>query len=624
MITKMLGIILTLNAVSFSAEASFLDLFRSPKADNSKLHDLVTMQEQKVIEYADRRMFGEKLDTKEPYQWTTFKQFGRDVANFRGGLSSIGVSKGDSIAIIATNSSKWAVAAYASFSLGASIAPMYLEQKDDEVIYKINDCGAKIVVVESEEVKKRIQSFAEKIPNVKDIISLKKTAEGLTYASLLDEGKRRPTPSIKVDPKSLATLIYTSGTTGKPKGVRLTHENLMGLLSRMNQAIDISGESSVSFLTWAHIFGQLAELHALILYGNSAAFVQNKDTLVDNMREVNPTILFSVPLMFTSVAKKFTAKIESLPEDDRTKRAYRRWLRYQKSAEFHLLDPIYSELFVLNAKKLIFGSRLKYAVSGGGKLDENASALMSGLKIKVRDAYGLSETGGIVSMNTIDVFRAGSVGKPFPGVEVVIRVPENPADIIRIKVGDKEITTGEILVKGPAVMSGYHNRPQDTAEAFTSDGYYRTGDSGYLDQDNFLFITGRTKELYKLSNGKYIAPAVFENEAKGNALFSEAFMHGNSDQNFSIAVLQVNVQALQAIALKLGVEPNLENEQIKAYVAGEFKKICDSIDHLNAPKKFYATTDEWSVKNGLLTPSFKLKRKLIQEKYAEQIADMYK
>lgn len=584
-------------------------------------NNLIEMQEKAVEVYKERKIFGVKKNNQ--YQWMNYGEFGSAVNHLRSGLATLDLQKGDRVAIIADNSPQWAISCYASLGLGGVFVPMYTDQNPEDWRYTLEDSKAKMLFVTDRAILEKVLTFSSELEHLEHIILMngEDDPNAVHLNDLMENGKTAAVPSVHVDPEDLMGLVYTSGTTGNPKGVMLTHKNITSTLQGLPQAIEITDEKSLSFLPWAHIFGQLGELHALLFLGNSTGFAENKKTIVSNIGEVQPTILFSVPVVFNRLYDKVNAEVA---KSFLKKKLYKNWQKYSDRQRKNVQNGFFSKVFAkVFAKKIKskFGGKLKYAVSGGAKLDKTVGQFMSDLGITVLEGYGMSETSGIISLNTLKENKLGSVGKAFPGVEIRIDLVNSPY---------KEKNEGEIIVCGPNIMKGYYNLEEKTKETLTEEGCLKTGDVGKLDDDGYLFITGRVKDIYKLKNGKYVVPGVFEAEAKLHPFVSNAYLYGQ-DQDYNIAILSADMQQIREAAKseKINLSSLSDEEVLKNKKVLEFLKEAAEDIKKNVKKPFYQpkkvrfVAEEWNQENGLLTPTMKVKRPVIYRHYQELIESMY-
>ena len=458
-----------------------------------RFNNLPEILEHARATYPKREFLGTKRDGV--WTWISYEEFGTAVDHCRGGLAGMGIGKGDRVAVIADNRQEWAVVAYAAYGLGAAVVPMYESQKDENWLYILRDSGAKLVAVANSEIADRVAVFnREDVPNLEHIVAFDgESSTGMSFADLLEAGKANPTDGAMLDTKDVAGLIYTSGTTGNPKGVVLTQENLASNVSAVTDVFPVVPEDrSLSFLPWAHSFGQTVELHTLIASGASTAFAESTDKITENMLEVGPTMLVSVPRVFNRIYEGLNKRMAA--EGGAKKMLFdravanantRRDLSNQGKSSWWV-DTQHKVLDSLVFSKVrdAFGGNLKYAISGGAAISVEVANFIDNLGITVYEGYGLSETSPIVTANWPGTRKIGSVGKPIPGVRVLIDAAGQK---------DEESADGEILVYGHNVMQGYYNLPTENAAAFSEDGGFRTGDLGRFDDEGFLHITGRIK-----------------------------------------------------------------------------------------------------------------------------------
>jgi long-chain acyl-CoA synthetase len=568
-----------------------------------------------ITTYPDRELFGTKREGR--WHWMTYLQFGREVDRVRAGLAGLGLSAGDRIAIISNNRVEWAVCAYASYGLGAAFVPMYEAQMAKEWEFIIKDCDAKIAVCATNDITEKVKTFFESCPNLKHVVSLdpktKETDKVTTYKKLLATDKSVPVAMVK--PSDIAGLIYTSGTTGNPKGVLLSHSNIASNVSAIHELMPMSSaDRSLSFLPWAHSFGQVVELHALFSMGASLAICEAVDKIIDNLAETKPTLLFSVPRIFnklyTAVQKTISEKPPVIQKMVQTSLKARAKLRDGEPLDLgEQLVLAITDKLVFQKVRQRFGGRLKYAFSGGAAISREVAEFIDGLGITVYEGYGLTETSPIATCNYAGNRRIGSVGKPLPGVKIVIS-PES-----------------EIIVYGHNVMQGYHNRPEENAAVFTPDGGFKTGDMGRIDADGFVFITGRIKEQYKLENGKYVVPTPLEEQLKLSAYIANAMVYGDN-RPYNVALVVPNFDALKKWGAENGVsdtdpEKLIADPKVKDLMKKEVEKYCEHFKGFEEVKDFALIPQDFTTENGMLTPSLKVKRRKVIEVYQSVIDQLY-
>jgi long-chain acyl-CoA synthetase len=587
----------------------------SPKFEN-----LVELFERSTKLYGERDLFGTKKG--EQWTWTSYADVLKQVDDFRGGLASKGVKRGDNVCIISNNRVEWAVAAYACYGLGAALVPMYEAQLPKEWAFIANDCSAVMVICATKEIFDKCQELPQKAPSIKHIVCMGLPKDDpSSFQAMLDAGAENPTPSISPKPEDTACLIYTSGTTGNPKGVILSHGNIASNISAVHSMLPLGGDDrSLSFLPWAHSFGHTCELHAMLSMGASMALNDDVTKLVDQLSEVKPTLLFSVPRIFNriydGVNKQMTGKpkiIQSL-----FRNGLRAAAKKKKGESLGLWEGLTLSLadkLVFSKIRAKFGGRMKYAFSGGAALSKDVAEFIDGLGIRVYEGYGLTETSPIATANRPDAVRIGSVGKPIPGVKVIID---------KSAVGDAK--QGEIVIHGPNIMQGYHNRDDENRAVFTDDRGFRTGDLGYLDDDGFLFITGRIKEQYKLENGKYVSPAPLEEQLKLSPYILNAMVYGDN-RLYNTALVVADVEAVKKWAAEQGIEGDgeklLENAQVKDFLLKQVEQYSSEFKGFEKIKKITVIGDDFSTQNDMLTPSLKVKRRVVWQKYGPKLEALY-
>jgi long-chain acyl-CoA synthetase len=586
-----------------------------------EFENLVDMFERSVKAYGPRELFGTKKNGR--WVWTTYAEMGKLVDDFRGGLASIGIKNGDRVCIISNNRVEWAVIAYACMGLGAAVVPMYEAQLPKEWGFIADDCGAVAIVAATKEIYEKAKELPEKAPSVQHIIGLAlPKSEPLSYEALLEAGTKTPVPSIHPAAKETACFIYTSGTTGNPKGVIMSHSNIISNVNSVQGMLPLGGDDrSLSFLPWAHSFGHTVELHCMLSRGASIAICEAVDKIIANLAEVRPTVLISVPRIFNKIYDGVNKQMNDRPGAVRAlfQAGLKASTKQKKGQDLSLPERLtlaVADRVVFSKIRDKFGGRLKYAFSGGSALSKDVAEFIDALGITVYEGYGLTETSPIATANRPGAHRIGSVGQPIPGVKVVL--DKSKAD---------DGKQGEIIVYGPNVMVGYHNRDQENKEVFTDDGGFRTGDLGVLDDDGFLFITGRIKEQYKLENGKYVAPAPLEEQLKLSPFVTNAMVYGDN-RLFNVALIVADVEAVKRWAGEHGVsadsdEKLLENARVKEMLQAEVDKASGSFKGFERIKKIAVIGEDFTTQNGMLTPSLKVKRRVVWAKHGPMIEALY-
>ncbi len=585
-----------------------------------KYENLVDMFERSVKAYGPRELFGTKKNGQ--WVWTTYAEMGKLVDDFRGGLASLGIKSGDRLCVISNNRVEWAVIAYACMGLGASIVPMYEAQLSKEWAFIASDCNAVGVVAATKEIYEKCKELPEKAPTLQHLIGLAlPKSEALSFDALCEAGAKAPVPSIHPDAKDVACFIYTSGTTGNPKGVIMSHGNLISNVNAVQGMLPLSGDDrSLSFLPWAHSFGHTCELHCMLSRGASIAICEAVDKIIPNLAEVKPTVLISVPRIFNKIYDGVNKQMSEKPAVVRT--LFQAGLRASSKQKKGQALSLVEKLTLAAADKVVFGKirdrfggRLKYAFSGGSALSKDVATFIDSLGITVYEGYGLTETSPIATANRPGAHRIGSVGQPIPGVKIVLD---------KTKADDGK--QGEIVVYGPNIMLGYHNRDTENKEVFTEDGGFRTGDLGVLDDDGFLYITGRIKEQYKLENGKYVAPAPLEEQLKLSPFVVNAMVYGDN-RLFNVALVVADTDAVKKWASEQGIpgegDKLLENSRVREMIQAEVDKASATFKGFERIKKITIIGEDFTTQNGMLTPSLKVKRRVVWGKYAPQIEALY-
>jgi len=585
---------------------------------------LFELYQRSVQQYSDRPLLGQKKNGA--WQWISYREFSEQVERTRSALLNLGLAAGDRVALIANNRPEWAVIAYAAFTIKGVLVPMYEAQQDKDWLFILDDCQAKCLFVSDVNIAKRVTSFSDKLPALKHIISLGTSAapSTLLWNDVLRDASG-PTPQVMPEPADVAEIIYTSGTTGNPKGVVLSHLNIASNVTAFQPLFDI-GETdrSLSFLPWAHAFGQVAELHMLISKGSAIACAESVDKIVSNLSEIKPTVLISVPRIFNRIYDGVHKKMQDetplkrkLFQKALSVASQRAALREKNQREGWLeLQHAVFERLVFRKIRERFGGALRFAVSGGAALSTEVGQFIDNLGIAVYEGYGLTEASPVIAVNTPAASRRGSVGKALANVEV--RIDEKTED------GHLQ---QEILVKGPNVMVGYYNALEETRQIISEDGWLSTGDMGYIDSDGFIFITGRIKEKYKLENGKYVVPSVIEERLKLSPFINNALVWGE-DKPFNVAVIAVDMSAVkryaQTASITLAPGKELEEPRIREHILSEIKRSLADIKTYERVRDAVLTAEDFTTENGLLTPSLKVKRRLVMERYGQRLLALYK
>ena len=589
--------------------------------------NLVEFLEGSVAKYPDRSLFGTK-NSRDEYEWITYAEVGKRVDNLRAGLAGLGVGKGDTVGIIANNRAEWAIGAFASYGLGARWVPMYESELPHVWKYIVTDSSIKILFVSKPEIYEQLKNFVNEIPTLEKIFLIEGEGEN-SMAGLEKEGDKKPVSSINPGVDDIAALIYTSGTTGDPKGVLLSHGNLTSNSHagrKMYPELMVNIGVSLSILPWAHSYGQTAELYSMIYLGGSIGIMGNVKTLASDIAKVKPTWLIAVPRVFNKIydglwlkmneagglpKKLFVMGVQSAKK--RRELAAKGKSDFITNLKFKIADKI-----VFQKIRNGLGGRLMGSMTASAMMNPEIAIFFFDVGIPLYDCYGMSETSPAVTMNSSVDYKLGTVGKPIENVRVVIDK----------SLGDEKLGDGEIVVYGPNVMKGYNNKPEQTREVITEDGGMRTGDRGRLDEDGFLHITGRIKEQFKLENGKFVFPSSLEEDICLVPYVENAMIYGEG-RAYNICLVVPDFPALEKYAQKNNLptapEKLVEMEEIEELIGGEIvKSLQGKYGGYEIPKKFIYLTEGFSLENGTLTQTMKVKRRVVLERYQEDINAKYK
>ena len=537
-------------------------------------------------------------------------------------LLKLGVDVNDKIAVISlTNRTEWHIMDIGVLQLGAQNVPIYPTISEEDYAYILNHSEAKYCFISCAEVLDKVNAIKSQVPSLKDVFSFDKIegckhwTEIMELGSDVSEQEAVEKRKQGVKPEDLATLIYTSGTTGRPKGVMLSHDNIVSnVLSSKEYVPFDTGSTALSFLPICHIFERMI-MYLYQYCGITVYFAEALDKISDNLKEVKPNVMTVVPRLLEKVYDKIVAKGSDLTG---IKKIIFFWaVKVGLKYEPYGANGWWYEKKLAIARKLIFskwkeglGGNLTTMVSGSAALQQRLSRVFGAVGIPVMEGYGLTETSPVISVNDERNrgWKIGSVGKVIRGVEVKIA------------------TDGEILCKGPNVMMGYYKDPEKTNEVI-KDGYFHTGDIGEIDAEGFLRITDRKKEMFKTSGGKYVAPQLLENRFKQSRFIEQAMVIGEGEK-MPAAFIQPNYDFLSEWAKRHHIDYTdnsqlIANEKVQSRFQEEVDKVNEKFAKWEKVKQFRLTPDLWTVDEGHLTPTMKLKRKIIKEKYVALYNDIY-
>lgn len=565
--------------------------------------------------------------TPSGWQSISAEEMLRRVAGLSKALAELGVKTGDRVGLFAPNCPEWHIADFAIQGLGAVNVPVYFNESHDRLVYILNDSGAKVVFTAGADQAKKISECRARMPALEQVITATPPGEpdgdALRYDALIAtaadadvaEYRRR---AAEVTGDNLATIIYTSGTTGEPKGVMLTHSNVSS--NAADSAADHEFQSSdvaLEFLPLAHIYERTAA-YSYMSNGVSIAYVERIEDVPQALLEVHPTLAAAVPRFFEKI---YANILEKGHRESGAKRSIFDWaLRvaeqsvpwraYGKKAPLVLKWKwsIADGLVFSKIRNGLGGGTPRFS-AGGAPLAPELSEFYWSIGIAIHQGYGLTETSPVVTANTPVANKIGTVGRPIRHVQV--------------KIADD----GEILVKGPNVMQGYYHKPEATREAFTSDGWFRTGDIGRLDDDGYLTITDRKKELLKTAAGKFVAPAPIENTLKTSPYITNAIVVGDSRKFVSVLIVP-NFANIEAAARKAGHDfatpaQMTADPWVRDLLSHEIERLTAPLAQYEKPKRFAMIEQDFTYAGGELTYTMKMKRRVIEQRYADVIARLY-
>jgi long-chain acyl-CoA synthetase len=581
--------------------------------------NLVELFQQSVERFAERKAFGTQRGRE--WHYITYAELDRYVAHARAALAQLGVGRGDRVAIVTENRLEWVILAHATFQRRAVFVPMSEAQHDAELKYILSDSGAKVCVVANMSVATRVSSLREDLLDLQHVIAIDGSDDVGSWASMLAQGSQRLVTARTPIPSDIATIIYTSGTTGQPKGVRLSHQNLASNAAALSEMRDFGSDPrTLAFLPWAHVFGGCVELNLALAIGATVAICRNPDQFFEELPRVRPTLLYGVPRIWQTIFHDMQRELAREPEMSRQLfvQGLRLRAKQQRGEHLSLSERVslnLAERLVIGKLKARLGGALRLAFSGAAPLSVEVAEFLHAIGITVHEGYGLTESSGSSTSNPTGAVRIGSVGKPLLGTTIAIERRSTGHD-------PRE---GEVVIYGPGVMAGYQNQPQETARVLGPDGGLRTGDLGYLDQDGYLYITGRVKELYKLNNGRYIAPSPLEEKLKGSPFISNCMLYG-AGQPYNVALVVADVPALQRY---FGGDDGgdarslVSDRRVRRLFEDEILKHSKDFRTFELVRSFWIETEPFTRENGMLTSSFKLRRDKVRARYEGKLLALY-
>ncbi len=568
------------------------------------------------------------LRYKQGGQWRTLShvEVEQRVTRLAAALAEMGVERGDRVALLSENRPEWAISDYAVLCLGAADVPIYATLPPNQIAYILNDCGARVILVSTREQLAKILEIRAEVPELREVIVFDDTtgAEGVRrFAEVLEQGRKAVEEgraenlrerARAVEPDNLATLIYTSGTTGDPKGVMLTHYNIASNVAAVHQhqVMDVGpGDVALSFLPLSHSFERMVDYYYWDS-GMSIAYAESIEKLGENLVDVAPHIVAAAPRVFdkiytrvmgaTGIKKKLVMWAKRVGEARAEEQLAGR--QPAESIQFKLADKL-----VFSKLRGRTGGRIRAFISGSAPLSADVAKFFFAAGLPVYEGYGLTETSPVLTVNKPGAVRLGTVGLPIPGVE--IRLGEN----------------GEILARGPNIMKGYWNNPDATREVIDEEGWFHTGDVGEFDTDGFLRITDRIKNLIVTAGGKNIAPAPIEGEAAMSPYVSQVVMLGDRRPFPSLLVVP-DFENLSTWAKEQGIDTAdrqrlVEDPRVRELLERETLGRLGSLARYEMPKKITVVAEDFTIESGFLTPTLKVKRRVVEDRYRDQIEALY-
>ncbi|MCW8841474.1 MAG: AMP-dependent synthetase/ligase [Gammaproteobacteria bacterium] len=563
---------------------------------------------------------------RERSAWHEFswREMATEVARWQAGLRSLGLQAGERVAMSLRNCPQWVMFEQAATGLGLVVIPLYTDDRPDNIAFIVEDAGVKLLLVQDIARWKRLApSFSEQ-PSLKSVVILNGECEDLTEederlvcsGNLLPEGEF-PLLAVPRDPHALATIVYTSGTTGRPKGVMLSHYNILSLAAAALSMVELGSEEVfLSFLPLAHTLERTGGYYLPMMAGATVTYSRSIQQLAEDLQIIRPTALISVPRIYERVYNRITTQLVRGP-------ALRRWLfraavavgwhhfeRQQGRRHWHpklLLHPLLHRL-VADKVMARLGGRLDLAISGGAALPPEVARVFIGLGLNLLQGYGLTETSPVISVNVPEDNDPASVGIPLPGVQVRIGADH------------------ELQVKSPGIMLGYWNNHKATAEMIGSDGWLNTGDQAAI-RNGHIYITGRLKDILVLSNGEKIPPAEMEMAIALDPLFEQVMVIGEGCP-YLAALIVLDAEQWPEFAAECGVEPvdaaSLQDKQVIATVINRINGLLHNFPRYARIRRVHLSQEPWGIDNGLLTPTMKIKRNKVLEHLNKQVAALYR
>ncbi len=557
------------------------------------------------------------------WQGYTWNQMEAEVARWQAAMERDGLKPGDRVAIMLPNGTAWVKFDQAALGLGLVVVPLYTSDRPDNVAYVVRDSGAKLLLFEGMEQWQALAEVKDQLEGLVRLLSLKPLGGAGDDSRLMAVDDWLPdragaARSLPVDPDALATIVYTSGTTGRPKGVMLSHRNILSNAAACLKTMEVTTQDlMLSFLPLSHTFERTVGYYLAIMSGTPVAYARSVQSLGEDLQQVRPTLLITVPRIFERVYSALRQKLAESPAPRRklfelaVEVGYARFEHAQGRGALHPMNFLWPVLKRLVADKVLerLGGRVRAAICGGAALSPEISRVFIGLGLPVLQGYGLTEASPVATANRLDDNVPESVGLPLPGVEV--------------RLGDKEA----LLVRGPNVMLGYWNNKEATRAVLSEDGWLNTGDTARLDEATRVYITGRLKDIIVLSTGEKVPPVDMETAILRDPLFEQVMVLGEGRPYLSVLAV-LNPDRWQALARELGLDPHseadLRSEKLEAVILQRIARQVKDFPGYAQVRRAAVLLEPWTVENGMLTPTMKVRRAKVLERHGDVVAALYK
>lgn len=595
-----------------------------PKISTEEARTLAGLFRERVKRSPDAIAYQQYDLGQQAWRQTTWAEMAEEVGRWQAAMRKEGLSPGDRVGIMLRNCREWVVFDQAALGLGLVTVPFYLEDRPDNVVYIARDSGIKLLLVEGRKQWQRLQAVGENLDMIRRIVSLATIEEedgprDPRLVSLGDWifGLRGELYTHDAGPDELATIVYTSGTTGRPKGVMLSHSNILFDAQASSRVAEFGeGDIFLSFLPLSHTLERTAGYYLPMMAGAAVAYARSVNQLGEDLLTIRPTILISVPRIYERVHAKIMAGLEQKSPLARRLFAaavevgWHRFEHRQGRAGWHpklLLWPLLEKLVAGKVMEKL-GGRIRYAISGGAALSPPISKLFIGLGLELLQGYGMTESSPVVSVNRPGGNIPASIGPALEGIEV--------------KIGAND----ELLTRSPAVMLGYWNNPEATRQTIDAEGWLHTGDKARIDERGHIYITGRIKEIIVLANGEKVPPADMELAIALDPLFAQILVLGEA-RPFLSAIAVLGQEQWRDLAAGLDIDPDdpasLKDKLVEKAVLARLSQRLHEFPGYAQVRRLTLTLEPWTIENGLLTPTMKMKRARILEKFSAEIEQMY-